>query len=183
LLYLKRCEGLARDGKPIRPVAVTSRTHELTRLPAYEDRGFIRTDYHDIEDSGWMHVIFADGTFGDVVTGEVTLGGIYDYVEVFANNHRARCRLSPTNLLDMYNPKNEQFHGIYLMEKLSSTEGWNPAAPDENLTMGRKGIKPIPETIVKKFPDKENRVTEEMEVSQGKLNIGFRTNTRFTEEE
>ncbi|MHB9134408.1 MAG: Gfo/Idh/MocA family protein [Armatimonadota bacterium] len=136
LLYLKRCEGLARDGKPIRPVAVTSRTHELTRLPAYEDRGFIRTDYHDIEDSGWMHVIFADGTFGDVVTGEVTLGGIYDYVEVFANNHRARCRLSPTNLLDMYNPKDEQFHGIYLMEKLSSTEGWNSAAPDENLTMG-----------------------------------------------
>ncbi|HEY3417577.1 MAG TPA: gfo/Idh/MocA family oxidoreductase, partial [Armatimonadota bacterium] len=136
LLYLKRREGIARNGQPIRPVTVTSRTHELTRLPTYDDRKFIRTDYHDIEDFGWMHIVFADGTIGDVVTGEVTLGGIYDYVEVFANNHRARCRLSPTNLLDMYNPGDANFDGIYLMEKISGNQGWSPAAPDENWTMG-----------------------------------------------
>jgi predicted dehydrogenase len=136
LLYLKRREGIARDGQPIRPAAVSARTHELTRLPGYQDRGFIRTDYRDIEDSGWMHVIFADGTFGDVVTGEVTLGGIYDYVEVFANNHRARCRLSPTNLMDVYNPGDTRCDDLYLMEKLSTNTGWNPAAPDENWTMG-----------------------------------------------
>ncbi|OPZ85017.1 MAG: putative oxidoreductase YcjS [bacterium ADurb.Bin429] len=136
LLYLKRREGISRDGQPIRPVAVSARTHALTRLPGYEDRGFLRTDYTDVEDSGWMHVIFADGTFGDVVTGEVTLGGIYDYVEVFANNHRARCRLSPTNLLDLYNPGDARFDDLYLMEKLSTNAGWNAAAPDENWTMG-----------------------------------------------
>jgi predicted dehydrogenase len=136
LLYLKRCEGMARDGQPIRPVAVSARTHEITRLPGYRDLGRIRTDYLDVEDTGWMHVTFADGTFGDVVTGEVTLGGIYDYVEVFANNHRARCRLSPTNLLDVYNPHGSEFDGIYLMEKLSTREGWANAAPDENWTMG-----------------------------------------------
>jgi predicted dehydrogenase len=136
LLYLKACEGRKRAGKPIRPAAVSARTHELTRLPGYQDRGFIRTDYLDIEDSGWMHVIFDDGTTGDVVTGELALGGIYDYVEVFANNHRARCRISPTDLLDMYNPSGPQFEGIYLMEKLSTNEGWNHAAPDENWTMG-----------------------------------------------
>ncbi|MHB9106245.1 MAG: Gfo/Idh/MocA family protein [Armatimonadota bacterium] len=136
ILYLKRVEGLARLGRPIRPVAVTARTHELTRLPGYEDRGFIRTDYLDIEDSGWMHVIFDDGTFGDVITGEVVLGGIYDYVEVFANNHRTRCRLSPTNLTDLYNPKASELEGLYLMEKISTQEGWVNAAPDENFTMG-----------------------------------------------
>ncbi|MHB0936026.1 MAG: Gfo/Idh/MocA family protein [Armatimonadota bacterium] len=136
ILYLKRVEGLARLGRPIRPVAVTARTHELTRLPGYEDRGFIRTDYLDIEDSGWMHVIFDDGTFGDVITGEVVLGGIYDYVEVFANNHRTRCRLSPTNLTDLYNPKASELEGLYLMEKISTQEGWVNAAQDENFTMG-----------------------------------------------
>lgn len=136
ILYLKRMEGLARLGRPIRPVAVSARTHELTRLPGYEDRGFIRTEYLDIEDSGWMHVIFDDGTFGDVVTSEVVLGGIYDYVEVFANNHRTRCRLSPTNLTDLYNPKASELEGLYLMEKISTQEGWVNAAPDENFTMG-----------------------------------------------
>ncbi|HOS44361.1 MAG TPA: Gfo/Idh/MocA family oxidoreductase [Armatimonadota bacterium] len=136
LLYLKRREGIARDGHPIRPVAVSARTHALTRLPGYQDRGYLRTDYTDVEDTGWMHVIFADGTVGDVVTGEVTLGGIYDYVEVFANNHRARCRLSPTNLLDLYNPGDPRFDDLYLMEKLSTHAGWNAAAPDEHWTMG-----------------------------------------------
>jgi len=127
LLYLKRVEGIARNGKPIRPKSVTSRVHELTRLPGYEDKGFIRTDYHDIEDYGWMHVVFEDGTAGDVVTSEVVLGGIYDYVEVFANNHRTRCRLSPKNLVDVYNPGERRFEDIYLIEKKKKKKGWSPA--------------------------------------------------------
>jgi predicted dehydrogenase len=136
LLYLKRCEGMARNGKPIRPSAVTARTHELTRLPGYQDRHFLRTDYLDIEDCGWMHVVFEDGTVGDVVTSEVVLGGVYDYVEVFANNHRARCRLSPTDTMEIYNPSGPQFEGLYLMEKISTQEGWVPAAPSEHWSMG-----------------------------------------------
>lgn len=136
LLYFKRVEGLARDGRAIRPARVTARTHALTRLPGYRDAGFLRTDYRDIEDYGFMHVEFADGTVGDVVTSEVVLGGIYDFVEVFANNHRARCHLSPAGLMDAYNPSGPQFKDIYLVEKASTKEGWSPAAPDENFTMG-----------------------------------------------
>jgi predicted dehydrogenase len=136
LLYLKHVEGLASGGKPIRPKSVTSRVHELTRIKGYRDAGFIRTDYHDIEDFGWMHVIFEDGTVADVSTGETTLGGIYDYLEIFANNHRARCRINPANLLDVYNPKSAQMKDIYLIEKISSQEGWIPAAPDENWMLG-----------------------------------------------
>jgi predicted dehydrogenase len=136
MLYLKRVEGAARDGRPIRPAAVTARTHQVTRLPGYRDEGFLRTDYHDIEDCGIMHVLFEDGTVADVLTSELVLGGIYDFVEVFANNHRTRCRISPTGLTDVYNPRGEQFQAIYLVEKASTQEGWSQAAPDENLTMG-----------------------------------------------
>jgi predicted dehydrogenase len=136
LLYLKRVEGIANGGKPIRPAAVTGRVHQLTRIKGYRDAGFLRTDYKDIEDYGWMHVEFDDGTVGDVVTGETTLGGIYDYVEVFANNHRTRCRLNPVNMLDVYNPQHEQMKDLYLVEKLSSNEGWSPVSASENFTMG-----------------------------------------------
>jgi predicted dehydrogenase len=136
ILYLKRVEGLSRLGRPIRPARVCSRVHQLTRLPAYADRGFLRTDYHDIEDYGFMHVTFDDGTVADVLTCEVVLGGIYDYVEVFANNQRTRCRISPTGLVDTYNPSGPQYKDVYLIEKTSTQEGWAPAAPDENFTMG-----------------------------------------------
>jgi len=136
LLYLKRIEGMARDGRPIRPTRVCARTHQITRLPKYRDAGHIRTDYHDIEDYGWMHVVFEDGTVGDVVTGETTLGGIYDYVEVFANNHRARCRLNPVSMLDAYNPKHEQMADLYFVEKITTNEGWMPTSANEDYTMG-----------------------------------------------
>jgi predicted dehydrogenase len=136
ILYLKRIEGRAGNGQPIRPVSVCARTHQITRLPNYRDLGHIRTDYHDIEDYGLMHVTFEDGTVADVVTSELVLGGVYDFVEVFANNHRTRCLISPTGLIDTYNPKGEQFADIYLMEKVSTQEGWVQAAPDETFTMG-----------------------------------------------
>jgi len=136
LLYLKQVEGLARDGRPIRPKTVTARTHELTRIDSYRDVGLIRTDYHDIEDYGLMHVVFEDGTVGEVMTGEIVLGGIYDYVEVFANNHRSRCNISPVKVLETYNPRGAQYEDVYLIEKGSTKEGWSPAAADENFTIG-----------------------------------------------
>jgi len=136
LLYLKRIEGIAYSGRPIRPVSVNARVHELTRQKTYRDLKMIRTDYLDIEDYGFIHVTFEDGMVGDIVTSEVVLGGIYDYVEVFANNHRTRCYLSPAGLMDTYNPRNEQYKDIYLIEKASTKEGWTPAAPDENFTLG-----------------------------------------------
>ena len=136
ILYLRRKEGIARAGKPIRPAAVSARTHSITRLPAFEDKGFLRTQYHDTEDYALLHVIFEDGMVADITASELVLGGIYDFVEVFANNHRTRCRMSPVNVLDVYNPKHEQFKDLYLVEKISSNEGWIPASPEEGWSLG-----------------------------------------------
>jgi predicted dehydrogenase len=136
VLYLKRKEGMARLGRPIRPAAVSARTHSITKIPGFEDKGFIRTTYQDTEDYSLLHVVFDDGTVGDITASELVLGGIYDFVEVFANNHRTRCRMSPVNVLDVYNPKHEQFKDLYLVEKISSNEGWIPASPEEGWSLG-----------------------------------------------
>jgi predicted dehydrogenase len=136
ILYLKRKEGMARLGHPIRPAAVSARTHSITRLPGFEDRGFLRTDYQDTEDYAFIHVIFEDGTVADVTASELVLGGIYDFVEVFANNHRTRCRMSPVQVVDVYNPRHDQFKDLYLVEKISSNEGWIPASPEEGWSLG-----------------------------------------------
>ena len=83
-----------------------------------------------------LHVVFDDGTVGDITASELVMGGIYDFVEVFANNHRTRCRMSPVNVIDVYNPRHEQMKDVYLVEKISSNEGWIPASPEEGWSLG-----------------------------------------------
>lgn len=136
ILYLKRVEGEASHGRPIRPAAVSARVHELTGIPGYRDAGFIRCNYYDVEDYAWVHVIFEDGTVGDVVTGATVLGGIHDYVDVFANNHRTRCNINPVSLVETYNPRASQFQDIYINYGITTQEGWLYAAPDENWMFG-----------------------------------------------
>jgi predicted dehydrogenase len=135
-LYLKAVEGRARAGRAIRPASVSCRVHDITRLPGYRDRGFLRTDYDDVEDYSQLHVTFDDGTVADVFASELVLGGVHNWLEVFANNHRTTCRLNPVNLLDTYNPEAAQLHDVYLVEKLGTKEGWSHPAADEEWQQG-----------------------------------------------
>jgi predicted dehydrogenase len=137
VLYLKRKEGMARRGTPIRPVAVSCRTHAITKLPAFESRGYLRTTYQDTEDYAFLHVIFDDGMVADIMTSELVLGGVYDFVEVFANNHRTRCHIQPVKVVDLYSPSKKEFDGMDLMEKISSNEGWIPAYPEFGWSNGQ----------------------------------------------
>ena len=127
---------MANGGKAIRPKAVSSRVHELTRIPGYRDLGHIRTDYDDVEDWGMMHVIFEDGTIADVYSSEIVLGGVHNWIEVFANNHRTRCNINPVDGVQTYNPTESQFDDIYVVEKIGTKQGWSKPAPDENWMSG-----------------------------------------------
>ena len=135
-LYLKQIEGRARDGRPLRPASVSCRVHEITRLPGFRDRGFLRTDYDDVEDYSQLHVTFDDGTVADVYATELVLGGVHNWLDVFANNHRTSCRLNPVNLLDTYNPEAAQLDDVYVVEKIGTKEGWSHPAADEEWQQG-----------------------------------------------
>ncbi|MEO1693641.1 MAG: Gfo/Idh/MocA family oxidoreductase [Pseudomonadota bacterium] len=135
-LYLKRVEGRARNGTPIRPAAVSSRTHALTRTPRFEDRGHLRTAYHDVEDFSMTHVVFDDGTIADIYASEIVMGGIHNWLEVVANNHRSVCNINPNNQMQTYNPVDAQFEDIYVLEKIGTKQGWAMTAPDEDHMTG-----------------------------------------------
>jgi predicted dehydrogenase len=135
-LYLKAVEGRARSGSPIRAASVSCRVHDITRLPGYRDRGFLRTDYADVEDYSQLHVTFDDGTVADVFATELVLGGVHNWLEVFANNHRTTCRLNPVDLLDTYNPEAAQLRDVYVVEKTGTKEGWSHPAADEEWQQG-----------------------------------------------
>ena len=136
ILYLKQVEGLSRDGKAIRPKAVSARTHEITRNPRFIDKGLLRTDYEDIEDYCQIHVVFDDGMVADVFASELVMGGVHNWLEIFANNHRTRCNLSPINAMELYNPREEQLADVYVVEKIGTKQGWSTPSPDESFIFG-----------------------------------------------
>jgi predicted dehydrogenase len=135
-LHLKRAEGEARKGKAIRPATVSAGTHEITRLKDFRDLGFLRTAYDDVEDYGQMHITFEDGTVADIFSCELVLGGVHNWLEVFANNHRTRCNLNPIDALETYNAKEEFLRNVYVAEKIGTKQGWCHPAPDEGWQHG-----------------------------------------------
>jgi len=135
-LYLKKVEGVSRNGRAIRPKTVTARTHALTRLADFRDEGHIRANYHDIEDFSAMHVTFDDGTIADIFASEIILGGVHNRLEVAANNHRTICNINPNNAMQTYNPVDENFRDIYVVEKTGTKQGWSTPSPDEGWFTG-----------------------------------------------
>lgn len=135
-LHLKRVEGEARDGKPIRPATVSARTHEITRLKSFRDAGFLRTGYEDIEDYCQAHVTFDDGMVADFFAAELVMGGVHNWLEVFANNHRTRCNLNPIDALETYSPREEFLKDVYVAEKIGTKQGWTRPAPSEDWQHG-----------------------------------------------
>lgn len=135
-LYLKRVEGQVRAGRPIRPVAVSGRAHAITRLPSFRDDGQLRADYQDIEDFSMAHIIFEDGTIADIYATELVLGGVHNWLEVNANNHRTVCNINPNTSMQTYNPLESQFRDIYVVEKIGTKQGWASTSPDEDWFTG-----------------------------------------------
>ena len=135
-LYLKRVEGIARNGKPIQPRAVSARTHALTRLETFRDEGHIRADYHDIDDFALMHIIFEDGTIADIFASDIILGGIHNWIEVNTNNHRTICNINPSTAMQTYNSAEANFKDIYVVEKIGTKQGWSCPSPDEDWFTG-----------------------------------------------
>jgi predicted dehydrogenase len=135
-LYLKRVEGRARDGQPIAPKTVSARTHALTRADSFRDEGHIRRDYYDIDDFSMMHVTFEDGTVATVFASDIVLGGIHNWLEVCANNHRSVCNINPNTAMQIYNPLDANFRDIYTVEKIGTKQGWTHMPPDEDWFTG-----------------------------------------------
>ncbi len=135
-LYLKQVEGMARDGKPIRPATISARTHAITRMPAFKDEGYLRTTYKDTEDFAMQHIVFEDGTIADLFASELVLGGVHNWIEVNTSNHRTVCNINPNTSMVAYTPAQKHFKDVYVVEKTETKQGWSFISPDEGWFAG-----------------------------------------------
>jgi predicted dehydrogenase len=130
-IYFKHVEGKVRFGKPIHPKTISARTHAITRMDNFINEGHLKDSYTDVEDYAFTHIVFEDGTIADIVASELLHGGVKNYVEVHANNHRTICNITPNNAMETYNPMEENFKDIYVVEKTGTKQGWSHISPDE----------------------------------------------------
>ena len=130
-IYFKHIEGRTLNGNPIRPLTISARTHSITRLPNFRNEGHLKDSYKDVEDYASIHVVFEDGTIADIIASELLHGGVKNCIEVHANNHRTICNITPNNAMQTYNPVEENFHDIYVVEKTGTKQGWSNISPDE----------------------------------------------------
>lgn len=135
-IYFKWIEGRTRLGRAIQPVRVSAHSHRLTQLPGFVNEGTLRADYTDTEDYGQLHVTFDDGTVADILASDVVLGGVANWIEVFAGNHRTRCNLCPIDALETFVPEATTIRDVYVVEKIHPKHGWMKPAPDEDWQHG-----------------------------------------------
>jgi predicted dehydrogenase len=130
-IYLKHVEGRVRNGNPIRPKSISARTHAITRLPNYQDEGYLQTTYKDIEDFAMMHIEFEDSTIASIFSSELVLGGVKNWIEINTSNHRTICNIGPNNAMQSYTPNERHFENVYIVEKTETKQGCSSISPDE----------------------------------------------------
>jgi len=141
MLYLKREEGLRRDGEPIRPVAVSGEVTDLTRVAGIDpERCHLAMGWEDVESWGQCVIHFSDGSRGVAHGSDVLLGGMESHLVVLAADCHLECSLSPHDQLRSYAPTEGVFGDEYMMEKASTQAGWNTPIPGEDWSSGQLGM-------------------------------------------
>lgn len=137
-LFLKRCEGMARNGAPILPVSVMAEVASLTKIPAFQmqETPWLVTEWQDVEDWASVIVTFSDGSRGTFVATDVLLGGMRDRMEFSLSNARIVCDMTHAGPIRAYAPSGEIFGDEYLAEKLETKAGWSFPSADEEWTLG-----------------------------------------------
>jgi predicted dehydrogenase len=141
MLYLKRREGLARDGRPIVPVAVTAEVGDpIGSAPTPAERAFVVHGERDVETWGTVLITFSDGSRGNAWGADTMLGGMESRLELCLSNARLLMNLSPCDLVEAYAPEAAVFGDQYIQEKIDSGAGWTTPMPDEDWTSGHQAM-------------------------------------------
>ena len=137
-IHLKIWEGMIRNGKPIYPksvIATTARCRDiLDELPKERDRIVSRPV--DVEDWSTGIITFEDGTNATVIASDVTLGGIENWLNIYASNCRIEGKISNNNSVMAFAPTGEEFKDVYTIEKTETKTGWTQAQADEDWMTG-----------------------------------------------
>jgi predicted dehydrogenase len=135
-IHLKDFESQAGSGAPITVQAVTANVASFDDPGLDPDRGWLVSDWEDVE--RWSNVVldFSDGSRAAITASFAMLGGVRNLFEVYTTNAVFRANVTPNDGLMIFSPDQTAFGDEYLHEKVESRAGWVSASPDEDWARG-----------------------------------------------
>lgn len=137
-LHVKYEEGRRRNGRPIRPVAVTCHVANLTGIDSFraEEPKHVVTGWDDVEDYASLIVEFEDGSVAQLTSTDTRLGGIRNFLSAYGSRAVVTANINPNTVCQAYTPDSAYFDSEYIVEKTETKAGWSFPAPDEDLITG-----------------------------------------------
>lgn len=138
ILHLKHFEGKLRYGKPVKAKTVFAETGNLTKIESVKnfDKPFMVTDWYDVEDWSCSIVDFEDGSKAIVISNDISLGGVKNFVQINTANGMIYCNITPNNMMIAYTPSEDAWKNEYIAEKIETKSGWTFPSPDEDWVRG-----------------------------------------------
>jgi predicted dehydrogenase len=135
-IHLKEFESRSAATTPVSVRSVTANVASFDEPGLDPDRGWLVSDWEDVE--RWSSVVldFTDGSRAVINASFAMLGGVRNLFEVYTTNAVFRANVTPNDGLMIFTPDVAAFGDEYLHEKVESRAGWNSASPDEDWTRG-----------------------------------------------
>jgi len=138
VLFLKSVEALAR-GEEIKLTSILADTNNISGGLKEEDKIYMDSRPVDVEDWGTMNLTFSDGTKAVIISGDMALGGVKNYLEIYGSDGVLLNMMSPNNALKSYFVDDGGIENIYLTEKSQNKTGWQSIFLSENYARGYVG--------------------------------------------
>lgn len=135
MLWLKQVEAEAR-GETIRPVSVVADVGTISPILTGRDKRHINYSPVDVEDYSTLTISFSDGSKALCLANDNTLGGVKNYVEIYASDSVLVSNITPANNLMTYFVDQEDLENVFISELLPEKTGWNGAFVMDEIMRG-----------------------------------------------
>lgn len=138
VIHLKHFEGKLRYGKPIHVKSVFGEVGKLTKIESLKnfERPYMVTDWLDVEDWSCAVLTFEDDSKAIVISNDISLGGVKNFVQINTANGMIYCNITPNNMMVAYSPSSETWADEYIAEKIETKAGWTFPSPEEDWARG-----------------------------------------------
>ncbi|MGB9820717.1 MAG: Gfo/Idh/MocA family protein [Pseudothermotoga sp.] len=138
VIHLKHFEGRLRYGKPIHVKSVFGEVGKLTKIESLKsfEKPYMVTEWVDVEDWSCAVLTFEDDSKAIVMSNDISLGGVKNFVQINTANGMIYCNITPNNMMVAYSPSPETWGGEYIAEKIETKAGWTFPSPEEDWVRG-----------------------------------------------
>lgn len=138
VLFLKQEEAKAR-GEKFGIRSVLADVGVCTASLKEDEHKYIDANPVDVEDIANLTITFLDGSKAHVVSTDILVGGMKNYLDIYTNSSVHRCSISQSDDLVVYHEDENGLDDVYFSEKLGTKQGWQSVGLNEELTRGYLG--------------------------------------------